>query len=76
MSHLGSPTHVCKNMHYRRNYKTDNVLPGQGYHIHHGPVTQEFNGGMTISMGQPQSLGWDLNPGPPKHRTGVQYTVR
>jgi hypothetical protein len=29
-------------MNYRRNYKTDNVLPGQGYHIPHGPVTQEF----------------------------------
>jgi hypothetical protein len=44
------------------------VLPGQGYHITHGPVTQEFNGGMAISMGQPQSLGLDFNPGPPKHK--------
>jgi len=44
-------------MNYRRNYKTDNVLCGQGYHVPHGPVTQEFNGDLAISMGQPKSLG-------------------
>jgi hypothetical protein len=40
---LDSPTHICKNMNYRRNYRTDNVLPGQGYHIPLGTVTREFN---------------------------------
>jgi hypothetical protein len=33
------------------------MLPGQGYHIPHGPVTQAYNGGMAISTGKPQSLG-------------------
>jgi len=49
---LGSPTHICKNMNYRRDYRTDNVLPGQGYHTY---LLVQWHKSLTVEW----QLAWD-----------------